>query len=77
MTLFTSAGLRDGDGVVLSISSEHCESIKIRLLTEGIRKDTSAATWLITTARNKFAEDQDEGGVENVTRLLDRLKAQH
>jgi len=76
VTLFASAGLRDGDGVVLSISSEHCESIKIRLLTEGIRKDTSAATWLIT-ARNKFAEDQDEGGVENVTRLLDRLKAQH
>ena len=75
MTLFTSAGLRDGDGVVLSISSEHCESIKIRLLTEGIRKDTSAATWLIT-ARNQSAEDRDEGGVENATRLLDRIRAE-
>jgi hypothetical protein len=38
-------------------------------------KNTSAATWLIT-ARNKFAEDKDEGGVENATRLLDRLRAE-
>jgi hypothetical protein len=36
-------------------------------------KNTSAATWLIT-ARNKFAEIQDDGGVENATRLLDRLR---
>ena len=42
-------------------------------LAEG--KKTSAATWLMT-ARNKFAEDNDEGGVENVTRLLDRLQAE-
>jgi tetratricopeptide (TPR) repeat protein len=42
-------------------------------LAEG--KNTSAATWLIT-ARQKFAEDQDEGGVENATRLLDRLQAE-
>jgi tetratricopeptide (TPR) repeat protein len=42
-------------------------------LTEG--KKTSAATWLMT-ARNKFAEDNDEGGVENATRLLDRLRAE-
>jgi tetratricopeptide (TPR) repeat protein len=42
-------------------------------LAEG--KKTSAATWLIT-ARDKFAEDQDEGGVENATRLLDRLQAE-
>jgi tetratricopeptide (TPR) repeat protein len=41
-------------------------------LAEG--KTTSAATWLIT-ARNKFAESEDEGGVAHVTRLLDTLRA--
>ena len=40
-------------------------------LAEG--KTTSAATWLIT-ARNKFAESKDEGGVAQVTRLLDTLR---
>ena len=42
-------------------------------LAEG--KNTSAVTWLLT-ARNKFAETHDEGGVENATRLLDRLQAE-
>ena|SRR6516165_8737149 len=41
-------------------------------LAEG--KTTSAATWLVT-ARNKFAESQDDGGVAHVSRLLDRLRA--
>lgn len=40
-------------------------------LAEG--KTTSAATWL-ATARNKFAESKDEGGVAQVTRLLDALR---
>jgi tetratricopeptide (TPR) repeat protein len=39
-------------------------------LAEG--KNTSAATWLIT-ARSKFADAQNDGGVESATRLLDRL----
>jgi tetratricopeptide (TPR) repeat protein len=39
-------------------------------LAEG--KTTSAATWLVT-ARNKFAESKDEGGIAEVTRLLDTL----
>lgn|SRR6266850_5705470 len=41
-------------------------------LAEG--KTTSAATWLVT-ARNKFAESKDEGGIAHVTRLLDTLRA--
>jgi hypothetical protein len=41
-------------------------------LAEG--KNTSATTWLVT-ARNKFAESEDEGGVAHVTRLLDTLRA--
>ena len=34
----------------------------------------AAATWLVT-ARHKFAEQEDEGGVAHVTRLLDTLRA--
>jgi tetratricopeptide (TPR) repeat protein len=41
-------------------------------LAEG--KTTSAATWLVT-ARDKFAESEDEGGVAHVTRLLDTFRA--
>ena len=41
-------------------------------LAEG--KTTSAETWLVT-ARNKFAESDDEGGVARVTRLLKTLRA--
>lgn len=40
-------------------------------LAEG--KNTSAAAWLVT-ARNKFEEDENEGGVESTTRVLDRLR---
>ncbi len=40
-------------------------------LAEG--KTTSAATWLVT-ARKKFAECQDEGGVAHVTRLIETLR---
>jgi hypothetical protein len=36
---------------------------------------TSAATWLVT-ARKKFGECQDEGGVAHVTRLIETLRAQ-
>ena len=34
--LFASAGLRDGEGVILIMSVDHCESIKVRLQLEGI-----------------------------------------
>jgi tetratricopeptide (TPR) repeat protein len=41
-------------------------------LAEG--KNSSAATWL-STARDKFVQDQDEDGVADATRLLDALRA--
>jgi hypothetical protein len=41
-------------------------------LAEG--KTTSAATWLVT-ARSKFSQSEDEGGVTHVTRLLETLRA--
>lgn len=36
VALFASAGIRDGEGVVLIMSAEHCESIRLRLQLEGI-----------------------------------------
>jgi len=33
--LFASAGIRDGEGVVLIMSGDHCEPIKLRLRVEG------------------------------------------
>jgi hypothetical protein len=33
--LFASAGIRDGDGVILIMSADHCEPIKLRLQIEG------------------------------------------
>jgi len=36
VSLFASAGLRDGEGVILIMSADHCESIKLRLQLEGI-----------------------------------------
>src|SRR5713226_8683000 len=33
--LFASAGLRDGEGVVLIMTNAHCEPIRLRLQTEG------------------------------------------
>jgi hypothetical protein len=39
VSLFASAGLRDGEGVILIMSADHCESIKLRLQLEGINAE--------------------------------------
>jgi hypothetical protein len=39
VSLFASAGLRDGEGVILIMSADHCESIKLRLQLEGINPE--------------------------------------
>src|SRR5437016_606369 len=39
VALFASSGLRDGEGVILIMSSDHCEPIKVRLQVEGIDTD--------------------------------------
>ena len=41
-------------------------------LAEG--KTSSVASWL-ATARDKFAQDDDEGGIADAARLLDTLRA--
>ena len=61
--------LADGCGLVNEVARLALLWAEIDL-AEG--KTTSAATWLVT-ARNKFAESEDEGGVAQVTRLLDTL----
>src|SRR5688500_15120271 len=33
--LFASAGIRDGEGVILIMTGDHCEPIKLRLRVEG------------------------------------------
>jgi hypothetical protein len=38
--LFATAGLRDGEGVILIISREHREVIRLRLATEGFNADS-------------------------------------
>jgi len=38
--LFASAGLRDHEGVVLIMTSEHCEPFRLRLRTEGFNLET-------------------------------------
>jgi hypothetical protein len=40
VSLFATAGLRDGEGVILIMSADHCEPIQVRLQVEGI--DTEA-----------------------------------
>src|SRR5258708_40034507 len=39
VSLFASAGLRDGEGVILIMSADHCESIKLRLQLEGFNPE--------------------------------------
>src|ERR1700722_17621496 len=39
VALFASAGLRGGEGVILVMSADHCESIKLRLQLEGLTAD--------------------------------------
>ena len=34
VSLFASAGIRDGEGVILIMSADHCESIIVRLQLE-------------------------------------------
>ena len=39
VALFASAGLRGGEGVILTMSADHCESIKLWLQLEGLASD--------------------------------------
>jgi KaiC/GvpD/RAD55 family RecA-like ATPase len=40
VTLFACGGLRNGEGVILVMTGAHCDSIKLRLVTEGYDVDS-------------------------------------
>jgi hypothetical protein len=58
VALFASSGIRDGDGVVLIMAEDHCESIKLRLRLEGIEPETyeRSGQLICATAENLLAK---------------------
>lgn len=54
VSLFATAGLRDDEGVILIMSADHCESIKVRLQVEGINTDAYERSGQLTCVK---AED--------------------
>src|ERR1700682_1153042 len=63
VSLFASAGLRDGEGVILIMSADHCESIKVRLQLEGINPEAYERTGQLTciTAEDLLARFIPDG----------------
>ena len=83
VSLFASAGLRDGEGVILIMSADHCESIKLRLQLEGINPEAYERSGQLTcvTAEDllaKFIPDGvlDEGLFKStIGGLIDQARA--
>jgi hypothetical protein len=44
VALYTSSGLRNGEGVILIMTAAHCDSITLRLVTEGYDVESLQAT---------------------------------
>ncbi len=82
VTLFASAGLRDGEGVILIMSSNHCEPIKLRLQVEGVHTEAyerSGQLICVTTEEllSKFITDGVlDGGLFKsiVTGLIEKAR---
>jgi hypothetical protein len=60
--LFTSAGIRDGEGVILIMSGDHCEPIKLRLRLEGFNVEAYERSGQLTCVTTedllgKFMQD--------------------
>src|ERR1700686_1783627 len=81
--LFASAGLRDGEGVILIMTNAHCEPIKLRLQIEGFnveRYERSGQLTCVTTdellgtfmAGGSLDEEMFRSTIGN---LIDRAKA--
>jgi hypothetical protein len=83
VALFASAGLRDAEGVILIVSSDHCESIKVRLQMEGIDTESYERSGQPICVKSeeliaKFITDGVlDGGLFQYTvgRLIDQAKA--
>jgi hypothetical protein len=83
VALFASAGLRDHEGVILIMSADHCESIKVRLQLEGISTEAyeRLGQLICVTAEDLLAKFAP-GGVLNedlfkstIGRLIQNAKA--
>jgi hypothetical protein len=83
VSLFASAGLRDGEGVILIMSADHCESIKLRLQLEGINPEAYERSGQLTcvTAEDLLAEFIRDGVLDEglfkstIGRLIDQARA--
>jgi hypothetical protein len=83
VTLFASAGLRDDEGVILIMSSDHCESIKVRLQVEGINTDAyeHSGQLICVTAEDLLAEFVRDGVLDEdlfkstIAGLINRARA--
>src|SRR5665213_2067430 len=66
VALFASAGLRGGEGVVLIMSTDHCDSIKLRLQLEGLAPDVyeRSGQLICATAEDLLAKFVPGGVVE-------------
>jgi hypothetical protein len=64
--LFASAGLRDGEGVVLIMTKAHCEPIKLRLQIEGFNVDTYERTdrLICVTTDDLLGKFMADGGLD-------------
>jgi hypothetical protein len=82
VALFASAGLRGGEGVILIMSADHSESIKLRLQLEGLSPDVyERSGQLICVTAEKllatFLQDgvlQEEIFSHTVASLIDRVR---
>jgi MEDS: MEthanogen/methylotroph, DcmR Sensory domain len=83
VALFASAGLRDGEGVVLIVSSNHCEPIKVRLQVEGIDTEAYERSGQLICVKSedliaKFITDgvlDEDLFKSTVSRLIDQARA--
>jgi DcmR-like sensory protein len=81
--LFASAGIRDGDGVILIMTADHCEPIKLRLRVEGYNVEEHERSGRLTcvTTEDLLAKFMPHGTLnEDLFRstiggLIDRARA--
>jgi MEDS: MEthanogen/methylotroph, DcmR Sensory domain len=83
VALFASAGLRDREGVILIMSADHCESIKLRLQLEGFSAEfyERSGQLICVTAEDLLATFVLNGALDEglfkstVGHLIERAKA--
>lgn len=83
VALFASAGIRDGEGVILIMSADHCDSIKLRLELEGINTSAyeGSGQLLCVTAEDLLAKFIPDGALDEalfkatVGRFIERARA--